>query len=442
MSTRAENDLMTRIGPGSAAGGLLREYWQPVALSEELDPARPVLGLRLMGEDLVLFRDEHGRLGLMERGCPHRGADLCFGRLEQGGLRCPFHGWLFDVTGQCLEQPAEPSESRAYQHMRHRAYACEERSGIIFAYLGSHSPPAFPHFDCFCAPDAQTFAFKGLWDCNWLQALEVGIDPAHASYLHRFLEDEPAADAYGRQFRSAAADSGVPLTKLLREYPRPTIRTEDTDFGFRLVTTRALSQGFTHYRITNLVFPNAIVIPMSSEMTITQWHVPIDDVSCYWYSIFTSFGAPVDRGTMRRQRLENHQLPSYRPKVGRESNWGFNADEQLRSTYTGMGMDINVHDQWAVESPGPIFDRSKEHLGKSDVGIIRYRKLLQAALKSTQEGKPAPFVFDVATAERITGPVAVDAIGPADNASDAWLALDRQRRARCHWAQPADAALE
>jgi hypothetical protein len=371
----------------------------------------------------------------MARRCPHRGADLSFGRLEDGGLRCAFHGWLFDATGQCLEQPAEPAQSIAHHHLRHRAYPCEERNGVIFAYLGRGTPPAFPAFDCFQAPEAQTFAFKGLWQCNWLQALEVGIDPAHASYLHRFLEDESMDAAYGRQFRGAAADSALPLTQILREYPRPTIRTEDTAFGFRLITTRVLADARMHYRITNLVFPNAIVIPMSGEMTIAQWHVPIDDVSCYWYSMFTSFGAAVDRETMRRQRLEHHTLPEYRPITGRANDWGFNAAEQATKTYTGMGMDINVHDQWAVESPGAILDRTEEHLGKSDVGIVEYRTLLRSGIRTLQEGSRAPYVFDAATAPAIRGPIAVDAIGPASEQNDVWMQRDRERRESCGWAR-------
>ena len=434
MTTASQNELMTRTGPGSAAGALLREYWQPAALSEELSAARPVVPVRLLGEDLVLFRDEGGRLGLMDRRCPHRGADLCFGRAEHGGLRCAFHGWLFDATGQCLEQPAEPADSRAYRHLRQRAYPCEERNGIIFAYLGRAAPPAFPAFDCFQAPGEQTFAFKGRWECNWLQALEVGIDPAHASYLHRFLEDEPVDASYGRQFRGTAADSNIPLTKILREYPRPSIKLEDTDSGFRLVTTRDLGNDAAHYRITNLAFPNAIVIPMSNEMTITQWHVPIDDVSCFWYSIFTSFGAPADRDTMRAQRLAHHTLPDYRPRTGRANNWGFDAAEQAHKTYTGMGMDINVHDQWAVESPGPILDRTREHLGKSDVGVVRYRALLQRAIRALEDGGRPPFALDAAQARAVRGPVAIDAIGPA-GVEDAWVRQDHERRSHCAWAR-------
>src|ERR1039457_1473140 len=132
MPSAADNKLMTQIGPGTPAGELLRQYWQPAALSEQLESARPIVPVTLLGEELVLFREANGRLGLMDRRCPHRGADLCYGRLEHGGLRCAFHGWLFDATGQCLEQPAEPIESKAHLHLRHRAYPCEERNGIVY----------------------------------------------------------------------------------------------------------------------------------------------------------------------------------------------------------------------------------------------------------------------------------------------------------------------
>jgi phthalate 4,5-dioxygenase len=191
----------------------------------------------------------------------------------------------------------------------------------------------------------------------------VGIDPAHASFLHRFLEDEDPAEGYGRQFRDQAADTEIPMTRILREFPRPEIRVEPTDYGLRLISLRDLGNLGMHVRVTNQVFPHAIVIPMSNEMTITQWHVPVDDVSCYWYAIFTSFGAPVDKAVMRAQRLALYELPDYRPKVGKHNNYGFDPYEQATKTYTGMGLDINVHDQWAVESPGPIQDRTREHLG-------------------------------------------------------------------------------
>ncbi len=190
MLSAEQNDLLTRTGAGTPAGKLMRCYWQPVALVDELTGNRPVKPVRLLGESLVLFRDEAGRYGLLERACPHRGTDLAYGRLEHGGLRCAFHGWLFDVTGQCLDTPAEPEGSRMCANIRQKAYPVVEKSGILFAYMGSSEPPAFPQFDCFAAPPTHTFAFKGMIDCNWLQSFEVGIDPAHTSFLHRFFHDE------------------------------------------------------------------------------------------------------------------------------------------------------------------------------------------------------------------------------------------------------------
>src|SRR5215813_9931784 len=154
MLSAEQNDLITRIGPGTAAGALMRRYWQPAALVDELAGNRPVKALRLFGEDLVLFRDGRGRYGLVARGCPHRGTDLAYGRLEAGGLRCAFHGWLFDVAGQCLETPAEPEGSRLAANIRQKAYPVVKRNGILFAYMGPGEPPAFPDFDCFVAPES------------------------------------------------------------------------------------------------------------------------------------------------------------------------------------------------------------------------------------------------------------------------------------------------
>ena len=156
MLSQEQNELVTQTGPASAAGAVLRRYWQPALLSEQLDGDRPVSVVRLLGEDLVAFRDPAGRPGLLARRCSHRGADLSFGRPEDGGLRCPFHGWLYDRDGRCLEQPAEPLESRFHHKISHPAYPCLERNGIIFAYLGDGPPPPLPEFDCFLAPDAFT----------------------------------------------------------------------------------------------------------------------------------------------------------------------------------------------------------------------------------------------------------------------------------------------
>lgn len=432
MISQELNDTLTKTGPGTDAGDVMRRYWQPAALSDELATNRPIVPVKLLGEDLVLFRDSEGELGLIGRACPHRGADLCYGRLEDNGLRCPFHGWHFNRDGQCVEQPGEPEGSRMFEKISTASYPVIEKNGIVFAYMGPGEPPMFPNFDCFRAPESHVFAFKGLWECNWLQAMEVGIDPVHASFLHRFLKDEDPADSYGKQFRDKAADTDMPMTQLLREYTRPDISVEETDYGMRIIALRNLENGKTHVRITNQIFPEAISIPMSREMIITQWHVPVDDEHCYWYSMFTSFDKPVDKERMRAQRLKEHRLPDYAPTKNKYNDYGYDAHEQIGETYTGMGLDINVHDQWAVESPGPIFDRTKEHLGKTDVAIIKYRRMMRTAIAAikggTTEGLPMLNGVDAAT---VYGPISNDTIGERDQWKEAFTASDTARRAAC-----------
>ncbi|MGH1491168.1 MAG: Rieske 2Fe-2S domain-containing protein [Acidimicrobiales bacterium] len=429
-----ENRLLTEVGPGTAGGDLLRNYWQPAALTEELNNDRPVVSVRLLGEDLVLFQDDAGELGLLDRACAHRRADLTFGRVEDGGLRCPFHGWLFDRHGSCLETPAEPEGSTFCDRVSQVSYPVIERNGIVWAWMGSGPAPDLPGLDSLTAPAAQVFAFKGRWDCNWLQAHEVGIDPAHASFLHRFLGD--LEEEYGLQFRATIGDTGVPTNTLMREVANPTISVEPTDYGFRLLTLRDYRGEFTHVRVTNCIFPNAITIPLSQEMVITQWHVPIDDESCYWYSMFVSYGDPVDAEQMRAQRIDAVELPDYAPKTGRFDNWGFDAEEQRTVTYTGMGFDINVHDQWAVESPGAIHDRTKEHLSPSDVGIRAQRRMMLAAM-----AEPSSETL-VGTADRaaLRGPGAIDAVAPLGETDfeAAWRAQEAKRRAAAPWARELD----
>ena len=425
------NRKLTESGPGTEAGAVLRHYWQPVALLDEFEGERPVRPVTVLGEKLVAFRNKDGSYGLIERACPHRGADLCYGRLEDGGLRCPFHGWLFNGEGQCLETPAEPEGSRLAEKIRTTSYPVEARSGILFAYMGPGEAPAFPTLDCFVAPDSHVFAFKGLIECNWLQALEVGIDPAHASFLHRYLVDDDPADGYGKQFRDYVGGTDIPMTRILRDFPRPTIEVETQEYGLRIVSTRDLNGEAMHVRVTNGVFPQAITIPMSNEMTITQWHVPVDDETCYWYAVFTSFGAAVDKLTMREQRLKLYELPDYVPKIGKRNNYGFDAAEQRDRTYTGMGDDINVHDQWAVESLGSIQDRTKEHLGATDIAIGANRRMLLRAIKTLQSGEG--ILPGLAAPQAISGPLAVDTVADIETWRDTWPVSDAARRAACPW---------
>jgi phenylpropionate dioxygenase-like ring-hydroxylating dioxygenase large terminal subunit len=313
------------------------------------------------------------------------------------------------------------------------------KNGILFAFVGEGEPPAFPDLDCFTAPDEYTFAFRGLIECNWLQALEVGIDPAHASFLHRFFQDEDLSASYGKQFRGASAGTSIPMTKILREYERPIINVERTEYGLRIIALRELDEERTHVRVTNQVFPHAFVIPMSSQMTITQWHVPVDDENCYWYAIFTSFAEPVDKAKMRAQRLELYELPGYRSRKNRSNNYGFDPREQKRETYTGMGADINVHDQWAVESMGRIQDRTREHLGYSDKAIVEYRRLLREQIERVEGGLEPLLFLDAQHAKAIQGPGTMDGIGPTAGWETYWMEVDVARRRGAAWMAPAPA---
>src|ERR1700754_2801620 len=441
MMSQEQNDLITRVGRDAPAGKLMRMYWQPGGLVEDLEGSRPIKAVTLLGQHFVLFRDESGQYGLMDRDCPHRGADLAFGRLENGGLRCAFHGWLFDVEGQCLETPAEPANSSLCKNIRQRAFPVVEKGGILWAYLGEGEPPAFPEIDCFAAPDAYTFAFKGLIGCNWLQALEVGIDPAHASFLHRFFEDEDPAASYGKQFRGASAGSEMPMTRILREYDRPIINVEHTEYGLRLIALREIDEERTHVRVTNQLFPHGFVIPMSTEMTISQWHVPVDDENCYWVAIFTSYSAPVDKKKMRDQRLELYELPDYRSRKNKSNDYGFDPHEQATETYTGMGMDINVHDQWAIESMGAIQDRTREHLGQADKAIVQYRRTLRDQIERAVSGEKPIMCLDEAHARSIQGPATMDGIGPTRGWETFWMEVDVKRRRSAPWAAPVPAEI-
>jgi phthalate 4,5-dioxygenase len=446
-----QNKRLTQVGPHSPCGDLLRLYWQPVALLDEfnaqLDPKmqeRPLKAVRVFGEDLVLFKDHSGRFGLIDKHCAHRGVDLSFARYEGDGVRCPFHGWKFDVNGHCLDTPAEPTGSRLKEHIQQRHYPVIENAGVIFAWMGppNQTPPPFPRFDCFEAPASHSFAFKGRWKANWLQAFEVGIDPAHPSFLHRFLQDEDLQsigdnDA-GKQFRSASAGEingqKWPMTRIMREFCQPNISFESKPYGMEITSLRSMNEELTHVRVTQAIFPATFVIPLSESLSITQFHVPVDDEHTYWYSFFTSFDKPLNKEAMRAQRLQFISLPDYIPKSGAHNHWGFNAKEQVSQTYLGMGEeDINVHDQWAVESMGPIQDRTQEHLGTSDVLIMANRRVLLKAIEDVQNGASAPGVSNAHISSSRFGPDIVDGVAPSKEWSNWWRAQVKHKQEMCQW---------
>ncbi len=250
--------------------------------------------------------------------------------------------------------------------------------------------------------------------------------------------DESLDDSYGKQFRGASAGDingqRWPMTKVMREFDKPSIAVASQPYGMRLTALRAMTDELTHVRVTHSIFPHTFVIPLSETITITQIHVPVDDTRTYWYAIFTSFDGPVDKEAMRNQRLQAVDLPDYIPKSGRHNNWGFDAQEQRSRTYLGMGEDdINVHDQWACESMGPIQDRTREHLGTTDVAIMSNRRTLIKAIDDVENGKPAPGVAQADIAATRTGPDTVDGIAPGHD-WQLWLAQAvASKRANAPW---------
>src|SRR5437764_1271843 len=249
---KEENERLTQVGPGTPGGEFLRRYWQPAALSEEIPQGGAPLPVRLLSEDLVLFRDEDGKPGLVGLHCAHRGADLSYGRLEDGGLRCIYHGWLYDRTGRCLEQPGEPAGSTFHERIRQTAYPCTEAGGMVMAYLGPGEPPLLPSYDFFTVPADHVAVFKLFVDCNFMQGHEGNLDLLHTSFLHYSKRDlHPAV-------RDGAANGAAPELLCSRgSGPHAeTVEAQLTSFGgLRIAKVRRLDAEQTHVRVATLALP-------------------------------------------------------------------------------------------------------------------------------------------------------------------------------------------
>ena len=444
MLSADDNDLLTMTGRGTPMGDLLRHYWQPLALRDELPDIRPAKEVKIMGEELVVFRDAFGRYGALARRCSHRGADLSYGRLEDGGLCCAYHGWLYDVEGKCLEQPAEPASSTFVDKVRHPAYPCHERNGIIYGYLGPGTPPLFPAFDWNLAPAEHVFVFKAFQQANWLQANEGEIDPAHLSYLHRYLTDEmDEGQSYGLdQFLDSAEGTDMPVTQILREKINPQLEIESTGFGVRIFSLRDLGR-ITHVRVTNFLFPNGAVVAVGADWGLLQLHVPIDDHHNWRYDVMYSYRKPMDHEVMRRERLQTYDVPAYTPKRNLANRYDFDAQEQLTKTYIGIGYDINTHDSWAIEGAGPVQDRTLEHLGYTDKAIAASRRMLMQGVRDLQEGTSPPNLTSDESANRYEDIVTIDAVTPSAEWKRGWIDKHIARRAESPWAiQHDDAKLQ
>lgn len=384
MMTREENDLLTRVGPGTPAGNLLRRYWQPVALSEELPQGGAPKAVRLLGEDLALFRDDQGRPGLLGIHCSHRGADLSYGRIEDGGLRCIYHGWLYDIFGHCLDQPGEPGGGKGKESIRHLAYPCKEIGGLIFTYMGPGGPPLFPNYEIFTVPDNQRYINKAFIDCNYLQANEGNIDPIHLSFLHRIFKDEeidmrevPGSDKSPRYF--------------YKQDTVPTIDVELTDFGVRIYSARKAGPDKQYLRTSYFVLPNLCAVPgqMQGEGYNMNWHAPIDDEHNWKYTITFSRKRPIAKQSDVGREVDSHYMP-----IRNRANRYLQDREMIKTTnFSGIGPGFLSQDACATEGPGPIQDRTQEHLVSSDKTIVAARKLLLKAIRDVEEGREPTHVI-------------------------------------------------
>ncbi len=378
--TKEQNRLVTDTDPGTPGGELMRRYWQPAALSEELG-AEP-LPIRLFGEDLVLFRDADAKPALVERNCPHRLADLSYGYLDRGTLRCIYHGWLFDGTGRCLEQPGEAADSTYKDRVRLKAYPCYESNGIILTYMGPGEPPAIPTLPFLTAPRESVWVTKALHDCNYLQANEGNVDPQHLSVLHRMFRPSDAHQADNE--------------RLIGFDAAPEIELEDTAFGFRIFAIRNSSAG-RYVRITNFIMPNnsafqggPVLDPALERIDDNStyqhhWHVPIDNESHWKYQVYYRLDGPVDPAYL--MRAVGAEDEAYNRRRRASNRYLQDRNEQGANTLAGIGYNFQDQDRYATESQGRILDRSREHLAGTDKGVALMRKYLLAAIDDVQAGK-------------------------------------------------------
>jgi len=395
MIPQEENDLLTRTGPGTPCGKLLRRYWQPAALSAEMPPGGAPKPIRLLGENLVLFRDDQGRPGLLGLHCSHRGADLSYGRIEDGGLRCIYHGWLYDIHGRCLDQPGEPAGGGHRDSIRHPSYPCEEIGGLILTYMGPGEPPVFPRYEIFLAPDSHRTVDKTFYDCNYLQAHEGNLDPVHLSFLHRRLRAEGGDQA--QKVRSSNASSNT----LFAADTAPAIEVEMTNFGFRIATLRRTGPSEVYLRLSNFIYPNLAAVPAGGPGTAGEgytinWQIPIDDLHSWNYIITFSRRQPISSSGGDRTEKDADYIP-----VRNRANRYLQDRESIKSkSFSGIAT-FTAMDTCATETAGPIQDRTGENLATSDRAVVAFRKLLLKAIQNVEEGKDPPHLIRDRASSRV-----------------------------------------
>ena len=388
MLTHEENEALCRVGAGTPMGELMREYWLPALLSSELPEAggAPVR-VRLLGESLVAFRSTDHDVGLLAENCPHRQASLFFGRNEDCGLRCIYHGWKFDTSGQCVDMPNERPESAFAAKVRTTSYPCRERGGVVWTYMGPRAePPPLPDLEWNMVPEDRVLITQVLRECNWLQTLEGDIDSSHVNFLHRDLFD--GANQGGKtEYWSA---DGAPRMEAL-----------DTDYGTMVGARRQATDDSWFYRISLFLFPfHTYVAPVFPWSIPGHVWVPMDDENTMTYNLFWNPHEAIGDDYRRMLALPegpyvphgDGSLERWLPVANRRNDYLVDREAQRTTSFSGIG-NVNIQDRAMAESMGPVVDRTKERLGTADSMILKTRRrLLGAALAFRDEGTPPPGV--------------------------------------------------
>jgi phenylpropionate dioxygenase-like ring-hydroxylating dioxygenase large terminal subunit len=385
MLTSEDNKRLTQVGPDTPLGRFFRRYWIPAAVLEEIaEPGGSPVRVGLLGEKLVAFRDPEGKPGLMKEHCPHRGASLCYGRNEPGGLRCLYHGWKMGHDGSILDMPAEPPDSKMKALLKHPGYPVREAGGILWTYMGpADQMPPFPRFPWMDRPQGQLLVVKMYQDCNYLQGLEGDLDPAHPNYLHRDFDQQLARQSWsgaGWQSISDLMSDGAPV-----------IEVEETPQLMRVAAIRRTAEpGMSYVRTTEWVAPFYTHIatgPHESQL-FKAW-LPIDDNSCFTFYIHHDAHKKLDVPAIYANWGHKTEPPAYgTPQTLANKHL---QDRKMMETGNFSGVvGAAIQDRAVQESMGAVFDRSQEHLGTSDKAVIFYRRLILRKLKEMDEGKPLP----------------------------------------------------
>jgi phthalate 4,5-dioxygenase oxygenase subunit len=377
MLSQSDNELLTRVGPGTAMGELFRRFWLPALMPSELpEPDCAPVRVRLLGEDLVAFRATDGQVGFLAANCPHRGASLFFGRNEEAGLRCVYHGWKFDTLGNCLDMPNEPAESDFRTRVNAVAYPAAEWGGMTWIYMGPPDlEPRLPEMEWCLVPDSHRVVRRWIHETNYAQAAEGDIDTAHISFLHR---------------RAVAGVAGLEAGKDLA----PKLTVKETDYGFVYGGRREPEQDVYHWRLTQWLLPFFSVIPGEYPLT-GHGYVPIDDehtsVVGYRYHaerpMTAAERAVVENGVQTVPRIDPATLL---PIANRHNDYLIDRHMQRMVNYSGI-VGISEQDMAMTQSMGRVFDRSKEHLGTSDVAVIAMRRLLLRLAHNLQSEGSGPY---------------------------------------------------